>query len=219
MLAIAILEDNKILRERMVEIVKLWKDVGSVHSFSSNTDFCTHASAENVDVLLADLNVFDGSGLESIAYIAEKNPNSISIVISALSDSGNIIRAISNGAVGYLHKDDNSFEIIECIKMAINGKSPISPYIARKLIKELKNPIVNEEEPHRQHKQNGKILTEREIEVLNLIAKGLSYSECATVLGMSDQTVPVHVRNIYKKLHAKNRSEAVYEARYLGVIE
>jgi DNA-binding CsgD family transcriptional regulator len=62
-------------------------------------------------------------------------------------------------------------------------------------------------------------LTGRETEVLNLIAKGLSYVECAAVLNMSEQTVPVHVRNIYRKLHAKNRSEAVFEARFLGVIK
>lgn len=220
MLAISILEDHEILRERMVTALQEWDNVLSIHQFSANAAFCRHAATHPVDVLLADLHVLDGSGFDSIAYIAAKNPNSISIVISALSDGDSIVRAIANGAIGYLHKDDTSFEIVAAIKMALNGESPISPSIARKLIRELKHPRDGDvKAPQPQRNQVKTILTDREVEVLKLIAKGLSYAECATVLDISEQTVPVHVRNIYRKLQAKNRSEAVFEARHLGVIE
>lgn len=220
MLAISVLEDQAILRERMCTALEGWDSVLSIHQFSSNAEFYLHAATQDVDVLLADLHVFDGNGLDSIAYIAAKNPNCISIVISALSDGENIMRAIENGAVGYLHKDDTSFEIVAAIKMALNGESPISPSIARKLIREMKHPRNGDaQSPQPQQNQATTILTNREVEVLTLIAKGLSYAECATVLNLSEQTVPVHVRNIYRKLQAKNRSEAAFEARRLGVIQ
>ena len=220
MLAISILEDNEILRSRMVRALQDWDKALSIHQFSENAAFCRHAETNDVDVLLADIRVLDGSGLDSIAYIAAKKPNSVSIVISALSDGESILQAIANGAIGYLHKDDTSFEIIATIEMALKGESPISPAIARKLIRELKHPLGhNVEAPQPQRNQVKTILTDREVEVLRLIAKGLSYAECATVLNISTQTIPVHVRNIYRKLQAKNRSEAVFEARHLGVIE
>lgn len=220
MVAISILEDNDVLRRRMVNVLSAWERVTSIHEFSSHTDFCAHALVEDVDVFLADLHVLDGSGFDSIARLSQIQPDSISIVITALSDSESVVRAISNGAVGYLHKDDGSFEIVSSIKMALNGQSPISPSVARKLVTKLK--IRAEHDGHGKKvnsKESKGILTPRQTEVLNLLAKGLSYSECADVLSMSEQTVPVHVRNIYRKLHAKNRSEAVYEARFLGVIE
>jgi DNA-binding NarL/FixJ family response regulator len=219
MLSIVILEDNLLLSNRMTTILNEWDQVQSVDTFASNQGFRFHASSKKVDILLADLNVEDGSGIESIAYLSEAQPESTSIVISALSDSENIVRAISSGAVGYLHKDDSSFEIVTSIKTALAGDSAISPAIARRLVDRLhfeaapKKSLNNSDEVEKQN-----ILTLREIEVLNLIAKGLSYSECAAVLSISEQTVPVHVRNIYRKLHAKNRSEAVFEARSLGFI-
>ncbi|PWK62046.1 LuxR C-terminal-related transcriptional regulator [Roseicyclus mahoneyensis] len=219
MITIAVLEDNLLLSDRMVSILRGWDQVYSVCAFASNQAFCAHASAETVDILLADLNVEDGSGVESIAYLSKAQPESMSIVISALSDSESIVSAISSGAVGYLHKDDSSFEIVASIKTALAGESPISPAIARKLVGRLHSSAAPEKPCGAPVERTGQqILTAREIEVLNLIAKGLSYSECAAVLAISEQTVPVHVRNIYRKLHAKNRSEAVYEARFLGVI-
>jgi DNA-binding NarL/FixJ family response regulator len=221
MIAIAVLEDNEVLRHRMVKILSVWDQVSSITEFSCNADLYRHASTEKIDILLADLNVEDGSGIDSIAYLASVQPDTISIVVSALSDSDSIIRAISKGALGYLHKDDSSFEIISAIKMALEGVSPISPAIARKLMMGMQAPGKQEKPTSRNTEgaiRKG-VLTAREIEVLNLISKGLSYTECSAVLNMSEKTVPVHVRNIYRKLHAKNRSEAVFEARFLGVIE
>lgn len=220
MIAIAILEDNAVLRDRMVNILTAW-EIASVTAFSRNSELFDHAAVEKIDVLLVDLHLEDGSGIDSIAHLAVVQPHSISIVISALSDSNSIVRAISTGAVGYLHKDDSSFEIVVSIKMALNGESPISPAIARKLIGSMQGPApLKKATPQNSDSYLTKdILTPRETEVLNLIAKGLSYVECATVLNISEQTVPVHVRNIYRKLHARNRSEAVFEARFLGVIE
>jgi len=221
MITIAVLEDNVVLRNRMVGILFAWDYIESIASFSRNADFFCHAATKKVDILLADLHIEDGSGIDSIAYLSLVQPDSLSIVISALSDSDTILHAITMGAVGYLHKDDSSFEIIASIKLALSGESPISPTIARNLIRSIhtqdqRNKI---KLPILEQGRKKSVLTGRETEVLNLIAKGMSYTECAAILNISKQTVPVHVRNIYRKLHVKNRSEAVFEARFLGVIE
>lgn len=219
MISIAILEDNELLSGRLASILSDWDEVKSVNSFISNLDFCAFASSNTIDVLLADLDVEDGSGIESIAFLANAQPYSKSIVVSVLSDGESIVRAISSGAVGYLHKDDSSFEIVSSIKMTLAGDSPVSPAIARKLVNHLYFQDSADQVRDKLALPEGQdILTCRESEVLNLIAKGLSYAECATVLSISEQTVPVHIRNIYRKLQVKNRSEAVFEARSLGVI-
>ena len=218
MVHILVLEDNLLLQRRMVEIV-------------SDADFCTRASwaatvadckkqilENSVDVLLVDLHLPDGSGSACIKLFNKINPNGVSIVISALSDGNSIIEALENGAIGYLHKDDHSLQIIDAIKMALSGQSPMSPSIAYKVIARIQ--ALNTSVTQRNETDNSpSVLTKRELEVLNMIAKGLSYSETASYLEISAQTVPVHIRNIYKKLQATNRAEAVFEARSAGIIE
>lgn len=218
MVHILVLEDNAVLQRRMVEII-------------SNADCCTRIShaltvadckkrllESHVDVLLADLNLPDGSGNACIKLISKINPNSISIVMSALSDGNSIMTALEDGAIGYLHKDDNTLQIIDAINMALRGQSPMSPSIAYEVISRIQEfSTSNTKKNSGGHSPS--ILTKRELEVLNMISKGLSYSETASYLEMSAQTVPVHIRNIYRKLQAKNRAEAVFEARAAGIIE
>ena len=146
-------------------------------------------------------------------------------------DSTVILQAIADGAVGYIHKGDESSEIINVIETAMAGDSPISPSIANKIVATLQNngndaPLAglfrnkagHTPEGQVEPKQKAEILSPRELEVLNLISRGLSYSEVATTLSIAPTTVPVHIRNIYRKLQSKNRSEAVFEARNLGLL-
>ena len=219
MISIAILEDNIILQDRLAGILRDWNYVNAVHSVNTNTEFLECISTHEIDVLLADLSLPDGDGKESIKAFADKNPNGISIVISAKSDSESILLAIKAGAIGYLHKDDYSFEIISAIKLALKGESPISSAIAHKIFKSMQTEVLaDDSEPHQFSPTTG-ILTPREIEVLFTISKGLSYAEAAASLSISIQTLPVHVRSIYKKLQTNNRAEAIYEARLLGILE
>lgn len=147
--------------------------------------------------------------------LCEKNTNGIAIVVSAYLDAPTILNAIECGAVGYLHKDDSSFEIIEAVKLSLRGESPISPSIAYSLIKNLSKSSV---EAIKLERDNHSILTAREVEVLTLLAKGLTYSEAANILNLSTKTIPVHVRNIYRKLQVKNRTEALSEAVAQGIL-
>ena len=218
MVNILVLEDNPLLRNRMVDILIQSSLCTSVKSAATVADCVAILNEFDTNVFLVDLHLPDGSGHDCITLFKKNNPNGIAIVISALSDGPSIIKALELGAVGYLHKDDASFQIVDAIKMALNGQSPMSPSIAYVLVSRIQGSgsVTSSQNPSNNYRS---ALTAREIEVLDMIAKGLSYAETAKSLKISEQTVPVHIRNIYKKLHASNKSEAVFEARAIGLIE
>ena len=215
---VVILEDNLLLQARMVSILNEAEFCETTSCAATVADCTKLLQTQHADVLLADLHLPDGSGRECIKLFNQINPDGVSIVISALSDGESIVQALEFGAIGYLHKDDTSFQIIDAIKMALNGQSPMSPSIAYALISRIQDASVPAA-PQQVVVRSSTTLTKRELEVLNMIAKGLSYSETAKYLDISAQTVPVHIRNIYKKLQATNRAEAVFEARAIGLIE
>lgn len=213
---VLILEDNELLLTRLADILR-GSDIFTAVSTASTIASCqTLLSEAQTDIFLADLHLPDGSGIDSIRLFKQINPSGIAIAISALSDGLSVMSALENGAVGYLHKDDPSLQILDSIKLARMGHSPMSSSIAYALVCRLQS---TSPQPKPEQSKLHTLLTERETEVLGMIAKGLSYAETASVLNISNQTVPVHIRNIYKKLHANNRSEAVYEARAIGIIE
>ena len=231
MINIAVLEDDLYLQKRFARILKDWDHVQQVFTCSDNAEFLACLENHHIDILLADLDLPDGRGNHSIKAFSTKVDRAITIVISASMDSTIILQAIADGAVGYINKGDDSPEIIKVIKTAMAGDSPISPSIANKIVATLQNngndvPLVGlfqnkagrKPEDQADTKQNAEILSPRELEVLNLISRGLSYSEVAATLSIARTTVPVHIRNIYRKLQSKNRSEAVFEARNLGLL-
>jgi len=231
MVNIAVLEDDLYLQRRFARVLKGWDHVQQVFTCSDNAEFLACLENHHIDILLADLDLPDGRGNQSIKGFSTAVDTAISIVISSSMDSAVILQAITDGAVGYIHKGDESSEIITVIKTAMAGDSPISPSIANKIVATLQNngndaPLASlfrnkagrTPEGQAEPKQKAKILSSRELEVLNLISRGLSYSEVATTLSLAPTTVPVHIRNIYRKLQSNNRSEAVFEARNLGLL-
>ena len=231
MINIAVLEDDLYLQQRFVRIFKDWDYVQQVFTCSDNAEFLACLDSHHIDILLADLDLPDGRGNQSIKAFSTTAATAITIVISSSMDSAVILQAIADGAVGYIHKGDESSEIITVIKTALAGDSPISPSIANKIVVTLQNNendiphsaislnrTGRQPEDHGDANQKAEILSPRELEVLNLISRGLSYSEVASTLSISQTTVPVHIRNIYRKLQSKNRSEAVFEARNLGLL-
>ena len=231
MINIAVLEDDLYLQQRFARILKDWDHVQQVFTCSDNAEFLACLDSHHIDILLADLDLPDGRGNQSIKAFSTTAATAITIVISSSMDSAVILQAIADGAVGYIHKGDESSEIITVIKTALAGDSPISPSIANKIVATLQNNendiphsaislnrTGRQPEDHGDANQKAEILSPRELEVLNLISRGLSYSEVASTLSISQTTVPVHIRNIYRKLQSKNRSEAVFEARNLGLL-
>lgn len=169
------------------------------------------------DVLLLDLGLPDGDGINIIRYIKEKNLATGVIVLSAFGDEKHVVEAISAGAVGYLLKDENHQAIEASILQMLEGGSPISPKIARDLLcyfqDSMPKPVSKSD-----HASEGIKLTKREIEVLRKIAKGFTCKEISEMEYLSYHTVATHVRNIYKKLSVSSRAGAVFEAYSLRLI-
>jgi DNA-binding NarL/FixJ family response regulator len=176
------------------------------------------------DVLLTDLGLPDGSGIELIRALRKSAPDALAMVITALGNEKTVLAAVEAGATGYLLKDGSYEEIGEAVQCLIDGGSPISPSIARKLLRRMQIAPASAPGPAHAPAPDASpdadlpSLSPRETEVLRLIAKGFSFPEIAELLGISAHTVTTHVRRIYEKLEVGNRGSAVYEAVSLGLI-
>ena len=167
------------------------------------------------DVLLSDLGLPDGSGIELIRECARRYPTTDIMVITVFGDEEHVLTAIEAGATGYILKDSLPEEFVGLITQLRAGGSPISPLIARQLLKRFKPDVTT---PTEQKPPETAGLSGRESEVLSLIAKGFSFAEIARLLTMSPHTVTTHVKKIYQKLAVHSRGEAVYEASRMGLI-
>src|SRR5262245_56567381 len=169
------------------------------------------------DVLLTDLGLPDGSGVDLIRAVRELGGGTQCMVITIFGDEQHVVSGIEAGALGYLLKDGSAEYIGDSIMEMLDGGSPISPAIARHLLKRFRpagpaaSPAIDPDTLPR--------LSPREHEVLTLIVKGFSYAESARLMGVSSHTVTTHVRAIYRKLEVHSRGEAVYEALQLGLVK
>jgi DNA-binding NarL/FixJ family response regulator len=166
-------------------------------------------------VLLTDLQLPDGHGVALIREVRQRHPDTEIVVISSLGDEETVISAITAGATGYILKDAFPSDITATVRDLVAGHSPISASIARFIVRRTQTSV----EPPRGPEIDTAKLTPREIDILWGIAKGFSYAEIATNLGMSRQTVPGHIKSIYRKLEVHTRGEAVFEAVQQGLIK
>jgi DNA-binding NarL/FixJ family response regulator len=166
-------------------------------------------------VLLTDLQLPDGHGVELIRETRARLPDTEIMVISILGDEESVISAITVGATGYILKDAFPTDIAATVRELVAGHSPISASIARFIVRRTQSTA----EPPPGPQLNTTKLTSREIDILWGIAKGFSYAEIASHLGMSKQTVPGHIKSIYRKLEVHTRGEAVFEALQQGLIK
>lgn len=206
---ILLLEDDTPLRERFTRILEDWQGGRLIAACATLNEALDILQQQEIDLLMTDLNLPDGHGIEAIRLLRSRHPDADAMVISVLADDETVLQAIEAGAVGYLLKDADSLELVESIEELRAGRSPISSSIARILMRRMTAPAPSNPGPP---------LTPRELEILKGIAKGFTYVELAEWLGISRHTVPVHIKNIYRKLAASNRSEAVFEAQKRGLI-
>lgn len=157
----------------------------------------------DADVLLTDLGLPDGDGLDLIRQAYADKPDMHIMVISVFGDEKHVVAAIEAGATGYILKDDDYTEVEDAILQMCKGGSPISPAVASHLLKMLQPEKTDTEEPK---------LTHTELDVLQMIAKGFTAQEVADMKHVSYHTVTSHIKNIYRKLHINSRAEAVQEA-------
>ena len=183
-----------------------------------------YSDAHRPDVLLTDLGLPDGSGLavirETVACFPECDP----LVISMFGDEDNVLASIEAGAVGYIHKDSTPDDVAQSILQMKGGASPISPMIARRVLAKYRTlraeqPKVGAEpEPVAINLVAKPLLSQREQEVLEYIARGFSYAEIARLQAVSVHTVQTHIKHLYTKLAVHSKNEAVFEATKLGLL-
>ncbi len=226
---VALVEDEPGMRERLCEAITGNPTLDLIYSGPSSLECIAWLRDHPVQVLLVDLGLPDGSGIDVIRRCRALHPTCDVMVITMFGDEANMLEAFAAGARGYLLKDGTERDLARHVLDLRAGGSPMSPIIARRLLQvwqgdggaatpaiearvERVLPPVDEarkgppDDP----------LTPKERQVLHLVARGFTYEESATQIGVSVSTVRTHVRNIYGKLDVHNKTEAVFEARALG---
>lgn len=215
MKTILIVEDSEATRHRLEDAIRnggQFELMGSVSTYNEGLSFIRETPP---DILLTDLDLPDGSGVDLIKLInLPAVKTQLAIVITVFGDGYHVIEALKAGASGYLLKDDDFMDINEAISQMVDGGAPISPSIARYLLNELS---ISDSSPV-EEKPAADVLSPREKEVLLLVSKGYTSKEIAKMLDLSYYTVREYVSNVYKKLSVKNKMQAVSEATLLGII-
>ena len=230
-----IVEDDKNTRTYLSEQVLAHAQLELVvaHAYKQEAlNWMAHYN-DTVDVLLCDLGLPDGSGLEVIRQAQQMWPVCETMVISMFGDQSNVLASIEAGAVGYIHKDAEWGDVAQSILDMKAGAAPMSPMIARGVLTRFRQmSLLKSETEVALRTQDAGLsdtlgadlnlelnITPREIEVLNLIARGFSYAEIAQLQSRSVHTVQTHIKNLYRKLAVHSKSEAVYEAQRLGLLK
>jgi len=212
---VALVEDDPGTRQRLERAIGRAGHLHLACSLATAGEMRAWLGHHAVDVLLVDLGLPDGSGIDVIAHCQRVQPACEVMVITMFGDETNMMKAFSAGAKGYLLKDGTEDDLAGHITQLRNGGSPMSPIIARQLLGRLGPPAAAAPAAGGPPVQ----LSPKEAEVLSLVSRGFSYSEVAQLLQISVHTVHTHARNIYGKLSVKSKTEAVYEARQLGILK
>ncbi|MBX2935396.1 MAG: response regulator transcription factor [Ferruginibacter sp.] len=207
MITISIVEDNEQFRTGLEAIIKSENDFFLAGSYSSAEKAQADLPLNPPDIVIADISLPGMRGTELIVRMKNSLPQTQFMVCSIHDDNDTIFEALKCGASGYILKDPvTASEICKAIRNMYNGGSPMSPFIARKVISSFQKPAFNDE---------NLLLSTREKEVLELLAKGLLYKEIAEKLGVTHETVKKHLKNIYQKLHVQNKIEALNKYKLL----
>lgn len=212
-IAVAIVEDEPEVRRRFEDAVRLHPRLSWQFSAGSAAEAIQHVGSRPADVYLVDLGLPDRDGRDFIRWLVARQPGALAMVVTVFGDEDHVLSSLEAGAMGYLLKDTPGTEIAHRIVELHEGGSPISPSVARSVIRRFARQPVDASA-----QESDNPLSKRELEVLRLIEKGMTYDEVAQVLSISWHTVTAYLRRVYQKLQVRSRGEAVYEARQRGII-
>ena len=196
-------EDLEEVRNGMASLLTLDERFEMLATFANAEKAAAELPAWQPDIIIMDINLPGMNGIECIKKVKPLCPQSQFIMFTIYEDDEKVFEALTAGASGYLLKKTPLSKITDALLELHSGGSPMSTQIARKVIRRLQN---------NKPSQEIKVLTVRENEVLQLLAKGLLYKEIADKLAISPDTVRQHIHHIYEKLHVQNRTEAINKA-------
>jgi len=203
-ISIAIVEDLDVVRNGLKDFISLSTDFIVVGAFKTGEEAFEHLPEIKPDIVIMDINLPGMNGIECIRQVKGKSPGTQFMMFTVYENDDKVFEALKAGASGYLLKNTGLLHIAESVKELHEGGSPMSANIARKMVNlfrdnDKKNPFLD-------------LLSNREKEILQLLAKGLLYKEIAEQLGITTGTVRIHIHKIYEKLHVQNRTEAINKA-------
>ena len=206
---ILIADDHPLVLEGLRGLIETEPDMELVGEANDGVEAVEMARSMHPDVILLDLMMPRKNGIEAIAEIKQANPEARILVVTSFAEDDKVFPAIKAGALGYLLKDSKPQELLVALRQVHRGEPSLHPSIALKLMRELNAPsgLPPTEDP----------LTDREMEVLRLIAQGLSNQEIAQQLVVAERTVSKHVSTILDKLHLANRTQAALYALRKGL--
>jgi len=206
---ILVTDDHAIIRKGIRAMLEIVPDMEVVGEAADGQTGVAQAVALRPDVILMDLVMPEMDGIEAIRQIKVQQPEARILVLTSFAGDDKVFPAIKAGALGYHLKDSDPEELVQAIRQVHRGEASLHPMIARKLLQELARPLEQPPTPDP--------LTQRELEVLRLVAQGLDNQEIADRLVISEATVRTHVSNILSKLHLASRTQAALYALREGL--
>jgi len=206
---ILITDDHPVVRKGLNALLNAKADIDVIGEAVNGIDAIEKAKALGPDVILMDLMMPEMDGVEAIKHIIASFPDARILVMTSFATDEKVFPAIKAGALGYLLKDSSPDDLIQAIHQVYRGEPSLHPKIARKVLMEITHPSTSRtsEDP----------LTDRELDVLKSIARGLSNQEIANALSISETTVRTHVSRILSKLHLASRTQAALYALKEGL--
>ena len=215
MLRILLVDDHILFRKGMASLLDMREDLQVVGEASNGNEGIKAARELIPDLILMDVNMPICDGLEATRVIKKEMPHVKIVMLSASEDDQDLFEAIKVGAQGYLLKDLEPYQLYDLLQSLSRGETPLSGTMATKILREFSKPEKEEEQPVGYEEA----LTDREVDILKLVAEGLSNKEISANLVISENTVKIHLRNILEKLQLKNRIQAAVYAVRQGMVE
>ena len=210
-------ENDPNVRLRLQRAISGLADIHEIGSAATYREADALLSQFKFQMLIVDLDLPDGFGLDLIRRTAANMPEVDIMVLANANDDPHVVSAIESGATGYVLKTEIENSLVSAIRLLAAGGSPVSPEVAKSVLRALRTYTT-----HTIEKTTAPIqpnpLSERETEILQLLAKGMSFNEIGDILTISPHTVTAHIKKIYRKLQVHSRGEAVYEAAQMGLI-
>ena len=216
---VLIVEDEGLIQERLRNILaELGYDNDGLIFAKNLKEAFLHIEQQHISLALVDLGLPDGNGIELIEKLRAQDSREIILVISAWSTQESLFSAIKAGATGYVLKERDDAEVLLSIRSILRGGAPIDPFIAQEILKQISASVITRSKGDKSSDSEVALLTNRETEILDLVAQGMSNKEIAEQLFVSKYTVESHIKHIYRKLSVTKRTKAVSTARSLGIL-